>query len=572
MPPGPTAADITIRETLGLLDGPFASLASAVAKDEYAFWLGSGISLGRVEGLRRLIPRVLDHLQQRVAIGDPACRFRGVLEEIGKLAGLSAAERAATNFEQPVATWPTLPALVDRLMLNYARFLDLAPAGEEPDYLLWEGVNVASTYANPATEPDTEHLCLALLALEGVISQMPTANWDGLIERAVELLVPGHAALVVCVVSEDLRHTGQQSTLYKFHGCAVRARDNPAVYRAKLVGSAHQINDWGREAKDKPIVNRLMDLAATRRSLMVGLSVQDSNIQGIFAEAKANMAWGWPIDPPAYAFSEDELGFDQRSLLQNVYRGGYTAATRDDIYNRALVRSYAKPLLVALSLHILFAKLHHLLDLAPTALTPPERASVSAGLTRVRNAIADRLHPAIATTVYLAIRHVIRFMAMFHDGDARTANLRYRPVSGRPTQHLATDPALATAGLRELAATAGLLGIGIEQGYWAVQLVDIDAQTDGAFALVSGGRGSKLFVVANTTAATRLRLNGHFKDGDDAIIVHALDIAPAMPRSPRPRRARTGAPGVRQASMAALLAEATTANDLMQRFREEASV
>jgi hypothetical protein len=305
-------------------------------------------------------------------------------------------------------------------------------------------VDVPATYANPSTEPDSEHFCLALLVLEGAVSHMPSANWDGLIERAVEVVAPGQAALVVCVVSSDLRNIGQQATLYKFHGCAVRARDDAAVYRSKLIARFSQINSWAVQADNRVIVNRLVDIAATKRSLMLGLSLQDGNIQNIFALAEAMMPWEWPIDPPAYAFSEDQLGFDQRSLLQNVYRAGYTPASREHIYGKALIRAYAKPLLAALSLHVIFSKLERLLKLAPSNLRAADRATICAGLKRLRNLLADATDPPLPETVLSAMKQFMRIMAMFHDGDALPGNLRYRPITPRPIQHLAADATLAT--------------------------------------------------------------------------------------------------------------------------------
>ncbi len=284
------------------------------------------------------------------------------------------------------------------------------------------------------------------------------------------------------------------------------------------------------------------------------------------------MPWGWPVDPPAYAFSEDELGFDQRGLLQNVYRTAYTPATRDDIYSKALIRAYAKPMLGALSLHVMFSKLEGLLGLAPSALPIAERAPLAAGLKHLRNLIADAAQPATVDTVHIAIKHFARLMAMFHEGDATSANLRYRPITARLTQHLAVDQSIATAGMRELAAAVALLGMGVAQGNWSIETIDLAVPSAGAFQITSGPRASKLFVVANTTSATRLSLNGHLADGDDAIVVYGLDIAPAMPRSPRRRRARTGTPGVREVSIAGLLAQATTASEFMQRFREELSI
>lgn len=69
----PRASKISIRQTLDILDDPFRSVAMGVAEDRYAFWLGSGISFGKVDGLRKIIPRVLDCLQpSRCSPAQPA--------------------------------------------------------------------------------------------------------------------------------------------------------------------------------------------------------------------------------------------------------------------------------------------------------------------------------------------------------------------------------------------------------------------------------------------------------------------------------------------------------------------
>jgi hypothetical protein len=385
------------------------------------------------------------------------------------------------------------------------------------------------------------------------------------------IVAPGQTPLRVCVVREDLRLPACQATLYKFHGCAVRARDNAYQYRPRLIARASQINGWSADEENRPILNRLVDLATTKRTLMLGLSAQDSNIQSVFATARANMPWGWPTDPPAYAFSEDQLGFDQQNLLKIVYRGAYNSATRDDIFTRALIRAYAKLLLAALVLHVIFTKLERLLTLVPCKLANAEHLLVANGLRRLRDMIADAVQPPTVAMVGAAVRHLARFMALFHEGDATGGAIPYRPVTPRATQHLAADSATATAGMRELAVAAALIGMGLSEGHWSMEIVDPVVLTEGGFKLIAGGRASNYFVVANTSGATRLKLNGHVKNDDNAIIVHGLEIAPAMRRSPRPRRVRTGVPGIREVSIASLLAEATSAGDLLQRFREEIS-
>ena len=203
---GPHAAEITVRETLDLFDGALAETAAGIAEDRYALWLGSGISLGRIPGLKLLILRALEHLQGQVVAADGACRFRAaIVETLTTVAGLTADELNAIEVNQPVANWPNIDAIVARLASNYARFLEVSVANELDDYILWTGADLPNVFANPASEPDTEHLCIGLLILEGIASKIASANWDGLIEKAVDELSPGTDALLVCVIGADLR-------------------------------------------------------------------------------------------------------------------------------------------------------------------------------------------------------------------------------------------------------------------------------------------------------------------------------------------------------------------------------
>ena len=191
-------------------------------------------------------------------------------------------------------------------------------------------MNITATFADPALEPDVEHICIAILILEGVASEIASANWDGLVEKAVEMLTAGAPALVVCVRPEDLREPALRARLFKFHGCAVKASGDEATFRPYLVGRQSQIHGWVAQPENAPMAHRLIDLIATKPTLMMGLSAQDANIQAIFAHAEARMAWPWPGDRPSYVFSENAIGVDQRGLLKNVYRAAYTAAPAAD--------------------------------------------------------------------------------------------------------------------------------------------------------------------------------------------------------------------------------------------------
>jgi hypothetical protein len=72
----PTALEISILETLHLLDGAFRESAEEVAEDRYAVWLGAGISLGKLPGLEELAEAVLEHLRVRVDLLIADCRWR----------------------------------------------------------------------------------------------------------------------------------------------------------------------------------------------------------------------------------------------------------------------------------------------------------------------------------------------------------------------------------------------------------------------------------------------------------------------------------------------------------------
>jgi len=89
----PTAASITVQQTLELLDRKFAAFAEGVADGRYAFWLGSGISRGRVPDLGEIVLMVLEFLQARVDPGNPGCAHAKALAEAVDLAGLRDDER-----------------------------------------------------------------------------------------------------------------------------------------------------------------------------------------------------------------------------------------------------------------------------------------------------------------------------------------------------------------------------------------------------------------------------------------------------------------------------------------------
>ena len=124
MPP-PTAATISIRTTLALLDGDKREIADGVANDQYVFWLGSGISRDKMPDLRNVAKNLLVGLQGRVVEGDPNCRFRKALTSVLTLAGPSSEEWARTDLDSSPVNWADFDILAGRLVNNYARMLNV---------------------------------------------------------------------------------------------------------------------------------------------------------------------------------------------------------------------------------------------------------------------------------------------------------------------------------------------------------------------------------------------------------------------------------------------------------------
>ncbi|MCD1267020.1 hypothetical protein B5M44_24380 [Shinella sumterensis] len=568
----PNASNITIRQTLDILDGPFRNVATGVAEDRYAFWLGSGISFGKVDGLKKIIPRVIEFLRQRIDRTNANCAFATALNRALALAGLSDDEWGRVNTELEFAAWPDQAAIVGRLTNNYSRLLEITVAGQPEDYLLWEGVGVAATFANPTTEPDVEHLCMAMLVLEGAASDIATANWDGLVEKAINELTGGIPKLVVCVRSEDLRQPKLAAQVIKFHGCAILAVSDEPHYRPFLVARFSQINRWAAAPENRAVIGRLMDIAVSKPTLMMGLSAQDSNIQAFFATAEATMRWPWPGDRPSFVFSGDQVGADQEALLRNVYPQAYTAATRDQINQQSLVKSYANPLLIALLLSVICDKLSGMVDMAEGLLDQDGKNAVKLGIVTLRNHVAGLDSGDRIEFVKSFIDQTSRIMTMFRDGSAGTAPRRYNPITSTPLHQIAGDQNIPSSGLTEVAVVAGLLGLGIENGLWSLEGIDSSNPADGIVRISTTAASTKMVLAANGRAAIRLQQNGHIADDEDAVLVYSAERPPNMTRSPRSSPGRTGHLGLREVSIYDLLQVTSSADDLIQHFREEAAI
>lgn len=566
------AFDITVRDTLKLLDGSFESFAEGVSNGLYAFWLGSGISFGRAPSLRILVSKVVEFVRSRINHADPNCKFDRTLNEILNLASASTDERTRSKFDEPFASWPDQDAIAERLVNNYSKLLGLTVDGEDMDYLLWNVIDVGAMFADPAMIPDVEHLCLASLSLEGTVPEMLSANWDPLVERAVDILTDGNVALSPTVVARpaDLQLPRNKTRLIKFHGCAVKAQGDPGQYRQWLVASNDQVAAFCTQANNQGLVTALTHIVGSKRTLMLGLSAQDSNIQGIFNRAANELTWRLGDPPPSYVFSEQELGMDQRSLLKNVYRDQITPANLTAVFEAARIQAYAKRLLTALLLDVWSRKLQALISLAPGPLPLAERQHLCAGIVSLRNHLADTAEPEIDFIDALLDRFG-RACKLLRDGKIERPNVRFEPITNDVVTALPGNSALGALGLREAAVALGLVGMGLSRDHWVVEAESLERES-GVLAVTGKGAAAartKMYLTASASGAALLRSEGHLVEAENPLLIQSQKLAVPMTRSPRGASGRTGLPKAREVSISTLLQSYATAAELYEAFRQE---
>jgi len=297
---GASANEATVLDVLAKFDGDFATMAAAFGNGEFALWVGSGIS-SKAPNLGKIIERALEFLRQKATDDATQAVFAPAFRRALGYSGMTA-EAVEPYFHVPFSNWSEVDrnTIIDRLRWNYSHLLDVRIPNTSEDYILWDAVDVREAFRNPAL-PACEHLCIAVLALEGAIREIASANWDGFIEAAMERLAGTLSGnLQVVVDPGHLRDVPGKARLIKFHGCIVHATDDPAHYRKFLVGSATQIANWPHQQFYAAVYGEVVSLATNYKALMTGLSLQDGNLRAAFAAARQTNPWPWPCTPQAH--------------------------------------------------------------------------------------------------------------------------------------------------------------------------------------------------------------------------------------------------------------------------------
>lgn len=566
----PDAGSITVLQTLELLDNGFQSFAEGVADGRYAFWLGSGISRSRFPMLGDLVLKVLEFLRARIDVQNANCPYLEAIERAFQIAALSDEERDQVSLTTAVAGWAVAGILQQRLSNQYAQFLNIDVAGEADDLLVWEGIDVVTTYADPDVEPSAEHFALAALIREGMVSELASANWDGLVEKAMEAISGGVCAVDVCVRSEDLQETEYRAKLLKFHGCAVRAAQNSETYRQYIVGRQVQIDTWRDDPRNQGIVQHLVTTIMENPTLMLGLSAQDFNIRGLFSQAQNQLAWNWPGERPACVFSNNQIGEDQRALLGNVFREHYSTQTRVEIQQSVLVRSYASQLLPALLLYGLEKKLIRISSMLPEEVPAELQDWVKTSIRRLRNSISTGCDKGALDFVLTLMRQITKCKSLMIEGRLPADAMKFEPITETAARNIEDSQVMKNSGLPEATVAAAILSAGTLGGHWQISTTLEEEAGTGMVTLNQGERSTPLYVVMDASAEHYLFASGHLQDSQDAIVVHAKPMYDTMQRSPTRSFAGVSTSRIRRTSIRTMLNEVTSGDELTERFRLEA--
>lgn len=560
-----------VSEVLVGFENGFSEFARSFLEGDYVLWLGSGISREVVPNVADLLSRVLEMLRTHVDPANPACPHKAALEEALGLSNVSKDVINAVDFGAPVASWPARDDIVRQLSSKYSEVLDIPVLGQPNDYLVWSGLDVPNTYGDPAIEPDVEHYCIALLMLEGVVIRAVTANWDGLIERALAALTraPDSVARVI-VRSEDFRQGFRRTELIKFHGCAVRARENEDEYRGLLVARHQQISGWTEHAENRVMRSHLELLYTDHPSLVIGLSLQDANLHTMIARSIEDLKRPWPHTPPAVVLAEEELQPHHRYVLQATYRAAYETHAAE-INDSALLGSYAKPTLLGLVLWTLGEKLMTVLECLPKKVSwgTAQVERIRDDLRDLRDVLGSQADLDNRVFVAQSIELVTLVLSVFRTGRAPDSiGANYEPLSDRPIRDALQNPDFPAAAFGRLAIAIALCARGHRTGDWTLLPGEVAAAEKGVVRLASTTREVRAFIVKDAPVAVMLTMDGLVDEDDvNTLIVVADREPPPSVRSSRSRYGRVGRLRACRVSIEELYSTAGSADELYESFK-----
>ncbi|WP_146087862.1 SIR2 family protein [Rathayibacter sp. AY1D2] len=541
-------------------------LVDDVADGKRVLWLGSGISRDQVPDLVELIARVLRFLRDRAASGESdAGTHSDALLEI--LDDYLAHERP--RYESDPTNWE--PLSLEALRDQYSRVLGTGVAGKPNDYLLIEGAGLPDLYGDPTLNPGPTHKLIAMLISEGVITTLASGNWDGLVEKALKEISATNALLDVYVNVDDPRSAQGHAEIAKFHGCAVRTLNDSARYRDKIIATAAQISRLHGDVSYEHMRDHLRNITTRTRSLVLGLSVQDSDLLEIFQAAASRSPWRWEASHPAYLFAEPTVLPSQRNVLEVAY-GPEFGRDRPNILERSALGAYAGPVTAALLIEVLASKLAEALRQhrnLPINTTPFLIEGIRRIVLRIVLAFG---RDEILLTDFLLSEYSDFLRTYF--GPATIGAAKYIPFARGTKSELRTNFNTIAAGVDLLGVAVGMIGLGEKTGRWRISLKSGTTGSRVRLSRVGSTIETTLVVVRGAREAIAAMASDDWVRGSENMVLLQMEVgSAASARSPggrigRGRKIRAR----RELAWSAISDSAVDVDDLMTRFETGASL
>ena len=511
---------------LAQLRGEHEALAQDVADGRRFFWIGSGISRKQAPDLVELIRQTLLFLRDRAWSGvDDSADHEDALRRI--LA--SHLPHELTEYNDRGESW--VPGDLESTRNSYSQILGTwVDRKATSNYLLMEAASVPSRYGDPSIEPGLDHQLLAILIAEGVLPEMASGNWDGLIERAVRKFTGNPKRLAVHVLAKDTRDTANVSWLAKFHGCAVKALENPAEYGAAIIATTGQISAWSVAPEFAHLRDPLVQKVQQFRSVVLGLSVQDSDLLNIFTSAASTHPWTWEADHPAYVFAEPRLLDAQETVLANSY--SEYGANRPEILKRSAFGEYSEALLGALVIYVVVEKLKAALR-RNDSLSSLIIHDLEIGVDALEELVTTLTRAEVGRLVQILTLGFSRLVEQFYGSQHFRFDGSYTPLLDGPMSKVEQDPVVTITGANRFALMIGLFGRGRFSARWRLRIREVDNYS---FLEVRRNSSAPVLVALASDEASVdavLQLPSWASGAAEMAIVHAS--------SPRPNSSRASA-------------------------------
>lgn len=568
-----SSAGRTVKTALAALRANHLGVLDDVVRGDRVLWIGSGVSRGQVPDVVELIRMILSFLQDRMTSTDANDSHFVALRRI--VAARLPGELA--SFDADPRTW-AVPNDLESLRSHYSEILAEEVDPHPSDYLLWDAVNVRETYGSPNIAPGPQHVLLGILIQEGVIRSIASANWDGLIEAAASACDGSARTLAVLVSNDDFRTQRGDAELYKFHGCAVRARTAPDDYRAYLVAQTVDIVRWNTEDRFRAVREKLGTLAETRKAVLLGLSAQDYDILGAVAGATKRQPWPWIQDSPAYFFAEPSVQNGHRNIMKIAYGETYDTH-RNDIAPRSTAGMYSGPVLGALVVHTIVRKLQASISRATDInINPGLTASLEAGVERLADRALTYAGCDLARLVSLLIGGYASLVGRYLEPAQIAPPGRYRSVAPGTLRDIAAKPEPILMNVPEFAVLLGLLGVGEDQKLWQLRIECGLSADRGVLAVLSVHRATstRIVLVRDARAASEFKSSEIWQSASTPLVViQASGERPAPMARGLARRigsARKSHPVQKEAWLSEIRQHAADTSSLLDAFRAEVSI